>query len=493
MVEPRTVQQQSKAFARMSYNGYNYSPYFQQADENSRGPQSFSIQSHSNAPYYRQPQQTVTNTHRYASQQPQYQMPTSTRPGSSAYTEEQYNNFDAARDSRAHPGEEPQALGPSNHGPHGYNSNTATYTDTSALGSLAYASGLGLEQQGHSASRRVNSPLTGPTVNSARSQPATTTVRTSEAIPPNSYATINGHYYNPRSDSRNSRVSNADEKSATLQPYAASYNQPPTSNSYDNRQGQAWHQQPTFQHLENSIAHSNAPSARQIGSSSNVSRSGPQSAEVPPGESSALEAGRDDELQQRKPTPREHQGHHGRAGNQVHYARPVNLTLPEPTQAVSNVHERERSSSKNIPQYPTTVDPSQIFNHYEYQRRKTAPDAEVLAAMRAPEAAKAAKEHWNDIRAPETHHPRGGSPIANAAAPASDEVARASPSERDQIEEEMKAMLERMREYKAKDPTLFSQIWEQVKKVCLAYRVPWISPWSECPCFYWVKSDHCAS
>jgi hypothetical protein len=35
------------------------------------------------------------------------------------------------------------------------------------------------------------------------------------------------------------------------------------------------------------------------------------------------------------------------------------------------------------------------------------------------------------------------------------------------MEAEMKLMLEKMREYKAKDPSLFSQIWDQVKKVCV--------------------------
>ena len=39
-------------------------------------------------------------------------------------------------------------------------------------------------------------------------------------------------------------------------------------------------------------------------------------------------------------------------------------------------------------------------------------------------------------------------------------------SEKEQMEAEMKLMLEKMREYKAKDPSLFLQIWEQVKKVC---------------------------
>lgn len=78
-------------------------------------------------------------------------------------------------------------------------------------------------------------------------------------------------------------------------------------------------------------------------------------------------------------------------------------------------------------------------------------------------------EGSNGIRAMETHQSNGKLPGGIGAATASDELGHASPSERDQIEEEMKTMIERMREYKAKNPTLFSQIWEQVKKVCLFY------------------------
>lgn len=93
---------------------------------------------------------------------------------------------------------------------------------------------------------------------------------------------------------------------------------------------------------------------------------------------------------------------------------------------------------------PTTVDPSQIFNDYEYRRRQAIAVAEAEAARNFTEASKmvAPNESTNGVG--------GHDPDA---------------SKKDQMELEMKQMIEKMRDYKAKDPTLFSQIWEQVKKV----------------------------
>lgn len=87
-------------------------------------------------------------------------------------------------------------------------------------------------------------------------------------------------------------------------------------------------------------------------------------------------------------------------------------------------------------QVARTVDPSQIFNQYEYQRRQ------VAAAVEA-----AATEEISKARA---------SALINA---------DPDSTKKAQMELEMKQMIEKMRDYKAKDPSLFSQIWEQLKKV----------------------------
>ena len=100
------------------------------------------------------------------------------------------------------------------------------------------------------------------------------------------------------------------------------------------------------------------------------------------------------------------------------------------------------------PQY-TTVDPSQVFNHIEYSRRQAAAATEAAAVKKAAEDAEAAR-----ISATQS---KPNTPQANGTEP--DSVKKA------QIEMEMKQMIEKMRDYKAKDPSLFTQIWEQVKKV----------------------------
>lgn len=107
------------------------------------------------------------------------------------------------------------------------------------------------------------------------------------------------------------------------------------------------------------------------------------------------------------------------------------------------------------PQY-TTVDPSQVFNHAEYSRRQAAAAAEVAATKKAAEEAEAAR-----IAATRTNSPRvNGTPVVASAPSMEPDSAR-----KDQMELEMKQMIEKMRDYKAKDPSLFTQIWEQVKKV----------------------------
>ena len=118
----------------------------------------------------------------------------------------------------------------------------------------------------------------------------------------------------------------------------------------------------------------------------------------------------------------------------------------------STVNSRREESSKPAtpvePQY-TTVDPSQVFNHTEYSRRQAAAAAEAAAVKKAAEEAEAARITATQPKPPTTQ--------ANGIEPES--------AKKDQMELEMKQMIEKMRDYKAKDPSLFTQIWEQVKKV----------------------------
>ena len=112
---------------------------------------------------------------------------------------------------------------------------------------------------------------------------------------------------------------------------------------------------------------------------------------------------------------------------------------------------RDQISSPATPAEPqyTTVDPSQVFNHTEYSRRQAAAAAEAAAVKKAIQDVEASK--------PSTTQPSVATPQVSGIDSES--------SKKDQMELEMKQMIEKMRDYKAKDPSLFSEIWEQVKKV----------------------------
>ncbi len=125
--------------------------------------------------------------------------------------------------------------------------------------------------------------------------------------------------------------------------------------------------------------------------------------------------------------------------------------IGEVSQSPAVVSQRDQAGKPATlvePQY-TTVDPSQVFNHIEYSRRQAAAATEAAAVKKAAEDAEAAR-----ISATQ---PKSDTPHANGTEP--DSVKKA------QIEMEMRQMIEKMRDYKTKDPSLFTQIWEQVKKV----------------------------
>lgn len=125
--------------------------------------------------------------------------------------------------------------------------------------------------------------------------------------------------------------------------------------------------------------------------------------------------------------------------------------INEARQSPTVTSRRDQSSKPATPVEPqyTTVDPSQVFNHEEYSRRQNAAAAEAAAIKKAAEEAEAARIAATLPKPPITQ--------ANGTEPDS--------AKKDQIELEMKQMIEKMRDYKAKDPSLFTQIWEQVKKV----------------------------
>ena len=126
-----------------------------------------------------------------------------------------------------------------------------------------------------------------------------------------------------------------------------------------------------------------------------------------------------------------------------------------------------QQSPHKQPETPTTVDPSHVFNQFEYQRRLS----DFEAARKEAEASKGAYETAMTGKQRKT---------AAVTSTAVDDVTQAAQAlmkqsalansdttTKEQIEAEMKAMIEKMRDYKAKEPNLFSQVWEEVKKVSM--------------------------
>ena len=169
--------------------------------------------------------------------------------------------------------------------------------------------------------------------------------------------------------------------------------------------------------------------------------------------------------------------HRGQSPLSSSQRNPETSALNKPTSQISHKSRRsevalpsmnERNDSVlEPPERPTTVDPNQVFNHQEYQKRQEAD----LARKRATESANTArkvsnsdsqrgKQMLNEINTSAAAADKSQKSKSTNQGPADSEVAI-----KDQMEIEMKQMLDKMREYKAKDPSLFSQIWEQVKKV----------------------------
>ena len=123
-----------------------------------------------------------------------------------------------------------------------------------------------------------------------------------------------------------------------------------------------------------------------------------------------------------------------------------------------------------------TVDPSQVFNDHEYRRRQAAAVAEAEAARKAAEAIQAAASAESSAIATSTSttvpphaQTKGQSQRQRNGAMSTAGAADPDSAKKEQMELEMTQMIEKMRDYKAKDPGLFSQIWEQVKKVSYAH------------------------
>ena len=415
----------------MSYNGYNqYSPYWQQSASQATPQSTAESVGQSRAPY--QPLSA------YQSNQ-QFTQPPASQPAeisnSASYSSQGYGNT--------------PVNGAGNGRPQDYR---ATYTGTNdrasldgatALGNLAYASSLGRDglakqvannrQQSTSnygtaspygintASLAQNRPVDERRESNSSKEGTNPRAQQATASPSFDYSANNAAYQGPSpAGSTQTPKRYPQAHPASEQQRSSLYSQPPRPTS-----GQAI-QQPSSRPDSQSALPATTPATQSIANQprSRNGRGDTRGTTLP-----------------RVQTPQQSSN------------RPSSAQKPGST--VDANRQASKSATPVESQY-TTVDPSQVFNHVEYSRRQAAAAAEVAAAKKVVEATEAAR-----FAATQKKLPQADEISKAASAPGSEPDS----AKKDQMELEMKQMIEKMRDYKAKDPSLFTQIWEQVKKV----------------------------
>ena len=466
----------------MSYNGYqnanNYSPYFQQIQgQDGRGQ--YQDQARNSASYQSNEYQPLSafqsNRHRQAS------APQSTPV--SAYAGQGYGSG-RSQDPR---------------GPYPGGGRSA---DTSALGNLAYVSSLGRDNTSfaqntsgynntdshmnfagsaqYSAGRTTSS---GPTdvlneVINARSQQAT-------PLPSHGYnlgrdAGYQGHQaylgpqaqvYTPATTSQASRSSsNSQNPTEIVRPASGQ----PTQDKHSRRASQA--------------SHAAITRANQSADINGSEQSRVQSPLQPVNQSLGIVT---DPSRTTAQIQQVVYGSPGSASSKAKGQKPPSTVSSSGSAPAKNAHQasigdsqvdsnNSRTSTPVGNQFPTTVDPSQVFNHHEYSRRQAAAAEAEASKNKITKGGQAAAP----VKDNATTHARSGSsqetPSRQQNETASNNKGQSSNADPDtakkmQMELEMKQMIEKMRDYKSKDPSLFTQIWEQVKKV-IYYLCPFLEP-----------------
>lgn len=459
----------------MSYNTYpkmshSYSPYYQQsAGQDGRTPNT--EQARGNEGYQNSSYQPLSA---YQSSQAQQSSPAQSTNSRTTYNDTGYGGgaLGGRQDSRA-----------------GY-SDSRSSVDTTALGNLAYASSLGRDntelQQAMSYNRAQNSagysvPASyginsgNPIQYGTDHQPtdsSRTTATSREDL--RSRSAISSPLLGYPADSGNTRYQlqqiNAGAVGQAQAQYTGTHFPQSSSDPYQTSQynnlsrpssGQAVHRPTTIagsQGVSPTVAPAQSIRVSSDGNFRRVSTSArSEKARVPTPQQQPY-AGTSTNPQVGKLT------HNAQVKQFASNSAPLNAaqtgtqtsSKKVPTQPSNNLRNATESqtydntSQKSTPtntQFPTTVDPSQVFNDAEYQRRQAAAAADAEATKKKAEDARtAALPKDTSAIIPQS----AGSDVGEA--------------KKEQMELEMKQMIEKMRDYKSKDPSLFSQIWEQVKK-----------------------------
>ena len=457
----------------MSYsNGFHYSPYYQNnAEQDGRNQQSYQNASRGNASsYQRQPYSSMATT------------PTT-----------QYPSAQTSLGATSSGGYTPQAR-TQTHGPamtH-YPANSRSSIDTTALGNLAYASSLGQDSRTRTAPRinpmqqivdyNRSQPVSGPPLYEMSAHaPAseyehrrpenreTTGTRSTEMTQhthgspyamyphdgnrqPQAYTSThgNGNASSPQAaqgpDSAARMAEQASNQTNLQPPRPASGQNFRASHSRLNSRG---NQSPIIPHpsSQSTLLLKTTNDGPYVFDSSHSHPQPQQMTNAPP-----------------KPAPASsqtfQQPHTNTTQGQLGENQSRHQTQSPSSNQRANVDKREQSSQHT--QIPTTIDPNKIFNQVEHLKRQAAIVAEAEAARKtAEDAARKAAEGVARKQA---------EAAAQAAVNGNDSSSVSST--KNQMELEMLQMIEKMRDFKARDPYLFSQIWEQVKKVSVFGKLP---------------------
>lgn len=478
----------------MSYNygrnGYSYSPYYQQQGQQpvNTNTQAQSEPTNNNVPYYRSLQDVPAQAP--PAGPPQFSSGQTLSGGyGSTYGYQAHPTPNTAAESSGQ-----IARGGAQTSSTYYDTNARSYVDTSALGSLAYASALGrnspaVEQSAHVHRRdssnggRASPYGTGGNTMSGFSQSRSDSRASTAASGPNAKSNpVSPYAASIAANALAQAQKSANRASPQLQyraPQSSVQNHQNTTQNYGNlnrasesayvtaSQGSASaggyrpaYEYPTTTQSSSTTQHKARHSGDQSGYTGGGYGSGAGSARgLPPLQNTNQPSSTATKEQSRQSEQSYNQSH------QVNSARPA-----QPTQTVSgrsstnpsyrrpdtSISSQQSSAQTSIEQHPATVDPSQVFNLQEYQRRKAEADAE--AARKAAELRKAQGQKSTSTAPAMQTNNQSGSQAKQASA---------EPGSKEQIEAEIKAMIEKMREYKAQDPALFSEVWEQFKKACI--------------------------
>ena len=451
----------------MAYNNYNYSPYFQHGTSQGQDGQAQQLYPDSMSGSCQPQSYPVTN-----SSQPYPHQYAPVSHTSNAYASQGYRDPNAANNKRAESLREGYS--------HNRNPNPRASVDTTALGNLAYASSLGHDSKEQATTARGN-PSMQQIINYNRSQPSSPSNETGSAkmstydhqrssregtnaetyggprtqsytvpqtsFPPTSgIPKANGVILRPSNGSfgqiSNTEAQPSNSNGSEIKRLSQQYQQPPrpTSASHMRLSSRINQLSPI------SAGYSSNRSPKLNGQAQGVTRLPDQTSQstslsaystsMPANQQSYDKQGFTGQRPSARSTTTEPYGRQALNDMSSPHQSAMSDQAFAPRPAVLD-SEHVQPTTSDEPQVPSTVDPSQVFNQFEYQRRQ-----DVAAAAGGVAAV----------------IPNSNARYNSAMNADSDD------SKKEQMELEMKQMIEKMRDYKAKDPSLFSQIWEQVKK-----------------------------